>query len=116
MSVIINRGKLPALPEDSQSLIVPGAKATNSLQWTTQSSTERELVMPDSKTLSHTKWDCKYHAVFIPKYRRKALHTELRRYLGEVLRVLAAQKECRFMRPLAAPQPRLKAGATQEME
>jgi putative transposase len=50
--------------------------------------------MPDSETLSHTKWDCKYHVVFIPKYRRKALYHELRRHLGDVLRSLAAQKEC----------------------
>jgi putative transposase len=52
--------------------------------------------MPDSETLSHTKWDCKYHVVFIPKYRRKALYHELRRHLGEVLRALAAQKACRI--------------------
>ena len=52
--------------------------------------------MPDSETLSHTKWDCKYHVVFIPKYRRKALSHELRRHLGEVFRALAAQKECRI--------------------
>src|SRR2546426_4387431 len=52
--------------------------------------------MPDSETLSHTKWDCKYHVVFIPKYRRKALYHELRRHLGEVFRSLAEQKECRI--------------------
>src|SRR6266446_4120958 len=52
--------------------------------------------MPDSETLSHTKWECKYHVVFIPKYRRKALYLELRRHLGEVFRQLAAQKECRI--------------------
>jgi REP element-mobilizing transposase RayT len=47
--------------------------------------------MPDSETLSHTTWDCKYHVVFIPKYRRKALYHELRRHLGEVFRALAEQ-------------------------
>ena len=52
--------------------------------------------MPDSETLSHTKWDCKYHVVFIPKYRRKALYHELQRHLGEVFRALAEQKECRI--------------------
>src|SRR6266699_2913675 len=52
--------------------------------------------MPDIETLSHTKWDCKHHVVFIPKYRRKALYHELRRHLGEVFRALAAQKECRI--------------------
>ena len=38
----------------------------------------------------------KYHVVFIPKYRRKALYHELRRHLGEVFRALAEQKECRI--------------------
>ena len=52
--------------------------------------------MPDIETLNHTTWDCKYHVVFIPKYRRKALYHELRRHLGEVFRALAAQKECRI--------------------
>ncbi len=46
------------------------------------------------KSLTHTRWDCKYHVVFIPKYRRKALYKELRKYLGEVFRDLASQKEC----------------------
>jgi putative transposase len=48
------------------------------------------------ESLAHTKWDCKYHVVFIPKYRRKALFGELRKHLGEVFRTLAAQKECRI--------------------
>ena len=52
--------------------------------------------MPDSETLSHTTWDCKYHVVFLPTYRRKALYHELRRHLGEVFRALAEQKECRI--------------------
>ena len=45
------------------------------------------------RELSHTTWDCKYHVVFIPKYRRKTLYQELRRHLGEVFRRLAFQKE-----------------------
>lgn len=53
--------------------------------------------MPNIETLSHTKWDCKYHVVFLPKYRRKVLYTELRRHLGEVFRSLAEQKECRIV-------------------
>ena len=44
-------------------------------------------------TLNHSKWECKYHVVFIPKYRRKALYGQLRRYLGEVFRNLAQRKE-----------------------
>ena len=49
--------------------------------------------MDDSESLAHTKWECKYHVVWIPKYRRKALYGELRKYLGPVLRDLAQQRE-----------------------
>ena len=52
--------------------------------------------MDQHESLSHTKWECKYHVVFIPKCRRKALYGELRRHLGEVFRRLAAQKESRI--------------------
>jgi REP-associated tyrosine transposase len=49
--------------------------------------------MKDYQSLSHSKWECKYHVVFIPKYRRKVLYGQLRRDLGEVFRELARQKE-----------------------
>jgi len=45
------------------------------------------------ETLCHSKWECKYHVVFIPKCRRKVLYGELRKYLGEVFHKLAEQKE-----------------------
>ena len=47
------------------------------------------------ETLKHTTWECKYHVVFIPKCRRKALFAQLRRDLGPVFRSLAEQKECK---------------------
>ena len=50
--------------------------------------------MHDDQSLSHTKWDCKYHVIWIPKYRKKAIIGELRKYLGEIFRELARQKEC----------------------
>lgn len=49
--------------------------------------------MDEYRSLNHTKWDCKYHVVFIPKCRRKTLHGELRRHLGEVFHQLGKQKE-----------------------
>jgi len=52
--------------------------------------------MDEKESLNHTKWECKYHVIFIPKYRRKALYKELRRYLREVFRRLADQKESRI--------------------
>ncbi len=52
--------------------------------------------MNDVESLSHSKWECKYHIVFIPKYRRKALYGALRQQLGEVLKQLAMQRESRI--------------------
>ena len=52
--------------------------------------------MDEFESLSHTKWECKYHVVFSPKCRRKTLYGQLRQHLGEVLRKLATQKESRI--------------------
>jgi putative transposase len=52
--------------------------------------------MDEFESLSHTKWTGKYHVVFIPKGRRKALYGTLRPHLGEVFRALAQQKESRI--------------------
>ena len=52
--------------------------------------------MDEYESLSHTKWECKYHVVFIPKCRRKTLFGHIRRNLGEVFHKLAAQKESRI--------------------
>jgi len=52
--------------------------------------------MDDYSTLSQIKWDCKFHVIWIPKYRKKRLYGELRRDLGKVLRTLASQKECKI--------------------
>ena len=49
--------------------------------------------MTNYRSLNHTKWECKYHVVFIPKYRKKRIYGGIRRYLGKVLRRLAEQRE-----------------------
>ena len=53
--------------------------------------------MNDYQSLSHSTWDCKYHLVWIPKYRKKAIYGDIRRYLGEVLRELALQEEGKIL-------------------
>ena len=50
--------------------------------------------MNDIKSLCHSVWDCKYHVVFIPKCRRRVIYGTVRKYLGEVFRNLARQREC----------------------
>ncbi len=45
--------------------------------------------MGTAESLSHTRWECKYHLVWIPKCRRKVLYMRLREHLGEVLHELA---------------------------
>ena len=48
------------------------------------------------ESLTHSKWDCKYHVVFVPKYRKKALYGKIRRYLKDVFHELARQKSCKI--------------------
>jgi len=53
--------------------------------------------MEDYQKLSHTKWNCKYHVIFIPKYRRQRLYGVVKRELGSVFHRLAEQKDCRIV-------------------
>ena len=53
--------------------------------------------MRDYKSLAHTRWDCKYHIVFIPKKRRKVIYGNLRRFLGEIFHELARRKGCKIL-------------------
>lgn len=48
-------------------------------------------------SLSHSKWDCKYHVVFVPKYRKKKMYGDRRAFLREVFRELALQKGCEII-------------------
>ena len=52
---------------------------------------KKEVVL-DKNSLSHTKWRCKYHIVFAPKYRRQAIYEKLRKYIGSILRELCTRK------------------------
>ncbi len=56
-----------------------------------------EEVKQGYQSLSHSKWDCKYHIVFIPKKRRKTLFGQVRGHLGKIFHVLAQQKECQIL-------------------
>ncbi len=49
--------------------------------------------MNNYNKLKHTTWECKYHLVWIPKYRKKIIYGQLRKYLGEILKELALQRE-----------------------
>lgn len=50
--------------------------------------------MKECQSLCHSRWDCKYHVVFIPKRRKKKIYGSLRKHLGKMFRDLAQQKEC----------------------
>lgn len=52
--------------------------------------------MDDYQSLSHTRWECKYHVVFVPKCRRKVLYGHIRKELGKILAELARHKESRI--------------------
>ena len=53
--------------------------------------------MNNYKKLNHTTYDCKYHLVWIPKYRKKVIYGQLRKYLVEVFKELALQKESHIL-------------------
>ena len=59
--------------------------------------------MDDDLSLSHTRWNCKYHIVFIPKYRRKEIYGKLRSDIGQILRQLCAYKGVEIMEAHAMP-------------
>ena len=53
--------------------------------------------MKEYQSLSHTRWDCKYHVVFIPKKRKKRIFGVLRKHLGEIFHELATHKESKMV-------------------
>ena len=53
--------------------------------------------MTQLKSLAHTRWECKYHIIWIPKYRKQRLFGELRRELGPVLHKLASHRESKIL-------------------
>ena len=57
----------------------------------------------DTQSLSHTKWECKYHLVFAPKYRRQVIYGELRGEIGKILRELCARKEVEIIEAELCP-------------
>ena len=59
--------------------------------------------MDDDLSLSHTRWNCKYHIVFIPKYRRKEIYGKLRSDIGQIIRQLCSYKGVEIMEAHAMP-------------
>ena len=51
----------------------------------------------DYQSLAHSRWDCKYHVVFVPKRRRRQMYGQIRRQLGTIFHALARQKECQII-------------------
>jgi putative transposase len=59
--------------------------------------------MKDWQSQAHVKWECKYHIVILPKYRKKALYGRLRRDIGKILRELCLQKDIELLEGKAIP-------------
>ena len=59
----------------------------------------------DSNSLSHTKWNCKYHIVFAPKYRRKVAYGKMKQDIANILSMLCKRKKCRNSRGRDMPRP-----------
>lgn len=50
------------------------------------------------ESLNHSKWDCKYHLVFVPKCRKKVLYGKIRAYLGPIFHELSSQRGCKIIK------------------
>ena len=59
--------------------------------------------MNDWQSLAHTKWECKYHVVIVPKYREKSLYGKIRKRIGEILRELCRYKGIEVLEGHAMP-------------
>ena len=57
----------------------------------------------DEKSLSHTSWNCKYHIVLVPKYRRKVIYGKLRKDIGKILRMFCDYKHVEIIGGHAMP-------------
>lgn len=57
----------------------------------------KKYIMSTIQSLAHSKWDCKYHVVFIPKRRRKTIFISKRKDIGKIFHELARQKECTIL-------------------
>src|SRR5271166_5019676 len=63
----------------------------------------RRTAMKEWQSQAHVKWDCKYHVVILPKYRRKVLYGRIRRGIGQILRDLCRQKDIELVEGKAMP-------------
>ena len=59
--------------------------------------------MTDTNSLSHTKWNCKYHIVFCPKYRRQEIYGKIKEDVGKILRKLCEAKGVEIIEAEACP-------------
>ena len=59
--------------------------------------------MKDNNSLAHTSWNCKYHIVFAPKYRRREVYGQLRADIGKIMRLLCARKGIRIIEAECCP-------------
>lgn len=59
--------------------------------------------MTDTNSLSHTKWNCKYHIVFAPKYRRQVIYSKIKVDIGQILRKLCEIKKVEILEANACP-------------
>src|ERR1700694_4986768 len=94
-SLLASAGDPPALPGRQEEFDRYGSPSEETPEREPPKHTRRSFTMDKYESLSHTKWECKYHVVFIPKCRRRTLYEQLRQHLGEVFRELARQKESR---------------------
>jgi len=59
--------------------------------------------MHDWRSLSHVRWECKYHVVIVPKYRKRVFYDRIKKQIGEILREVCRQKGSNYWKGIACP-------------
>ena len=69
----------------------------------TDNTRTKEVIQTDKDSLAHTKWNCKYHIVFAPKYRRQIIYKQISADIGQIIRALCARKGITIIEAAAMP-------------
>ena len=95
--MVIISGKPPALPGRFSEFDICWSKYKTSYSVSRLRLNWKRGFMRNSNSLNHSKWECMFHLTWIPKYRKKKIYGHIRQYLGDILRDLARQKECKVL-------------------
>ena len=102
-AVLVSINKALALDKKISSFVIMGADSPIAQHSKQRRNMNDRVNINDTDSLAHTKWNCKYHIVFAPKYRRQVIYGKIKHDIGQMLRKLCAYKEVEIIEAEACP-------------